>query len=219
MNKQAAKDIILMNPKTIRELIEFAKRVDHAYGYEKNYEDEKRPKNKTIGTIGTSNENESSKAENLTPKNDLNEKFDQLQKMMVSLMKSNNRNFNSNRNFHGRENFRGNFRGNFRQYRPRVSSTNLNSNHQNMNQNRYMFPCHGCGQLGHYVRNCQNRQNENNDIKQENPQAKNESNSNQNHNPKNNMNSNKNKALSITSEEKNLIYVDVKINDKKQLKA
>ena len=132
MNKQAAKDIILMNPKTIKELIEFAKRVDHAHGYEKIYEDEKRPKNKTIGTIGTSNENESSKAENLTPKSDLNEKFDQLQKMIVSLMKSNNRNFNSNRNFYGRENFR----GNFRQYRPRVSSTNLNSNHQNMNQNR-----------------------------------------------------------------------------------
>ena len=225
MNKQAAKDIILMNPKTIKELIEFAKRVDHAHGYERNYEDEKKSKNKIIGTIGTPNGNKFIKTENSTLKNDLNEKFDQLHKMMMSLMKNNNENFNSNRNSQGRrnfrENFRENFRGNFRQTRPKFGNSNLNSNYRNTNQNRQIYPCHGCGQFGHYIRNCQNKRYENNNTKQENMQVKNESKSNQNQNPKNinYINSNDNKVLSITNEEKNLIFIDVKINDKKQLKA
>ena len=98
MNKQTAKDIILINPKTMKELIEFAKRVDHAHGYEKIYDDEKKSKNRMVDAIGISNENESNETENSTPKNDLNEKVDQLHKMMVNIMKSNNRNFNSNRN-------------------------------------------------------------------------------------------------------------------------
>ena len=214
MNIQAAKDIILMNPKTIQELVEFAKRVDHARGFEKIYENDKKLKNKIIGRIGTLNENESSKAENSTLRNNSNEKSE-LQKMMANLMKNNNRNYNPNKNSYGR----GNFRGNFKNNRSRFNNSNSNNNNQNLYKNKqYIYPCHGCGQIGHYIRDCQNRQNKNNNVRQENIQAQNESKPNKNENPKN-IKSRNNKVLSITNEEKNLIFIDVKINDKKQLKA
>ena len=125
MNKQAAKDIVFMNPKNMKELIKLAKRYDHANRYGKTREDEKKPKDKFIGMVANPYKREFSKTENSTSRND--GKIAQLHKMIDSLEVNDNKNFNSNRGSQERENFRRNFRENFRQNRPRYGNSNFST--------------------------------------------------------------------------------------------